>query len=117
MVQRRLVEHRQVPDVEVDRPDRQRHERVREDPQPLDVRYFRIGRSTGPVSPTTKQSGARSPIRMCWTMCTKKKSCSPIESTGEFSAITTSAIPSQKMSCRQRGTGVPRSASVRVRRA
>ena len=61
----------------------------------------------GPVSPATKQSGARSPSRTCWSMWTKKKSCSPSSSTGELSATTTSPIPSQKRNWRAAGDRQP----------
>src|SRR3982750_865929 len=49
-------------------------------------------------------------------MWTKKRSSSPISSIGEASAANTSAIPLQNASRRHRGTGVPRTASVRTRR-
>ena len=66
VVQRRLVEERDVPDVEVDGPDRQRDERVARGSRSLsNGRIASTGRSTGPVRPATKQSGARSPSRMC----------------------------------------------------
>ena len=52
----------------------------------------------------------------CWSMCMKKKCSSPSASIGELSASTTSAIPVQKLTRRQTGTGWPRAASVRVRR-
>ena len=51
----------------------------------------------------------------CWIMCTKKKCSSPSASIGELSASTTSPMPAQNDTCRTRGTGVPRRASVRDR--
>ena len=66
VVQRRLVEERDVPDVEVDRPDRQRDVRVARG-----CAACRTAGSRAPAAaparsgPTTKHSGARSPSRMC----------------------------------------------------
>ena len=97
-----------MPDVEVERPDGQRDERVGEDPQALDAGQLRApGRRIGPESPATKQSGARSPSMTCCSMWMKKKCSSPSASIGESSANTTSAIPVQKLACFQRLTGWP----------
>ena len=91
-----------MPDVEVDRPDRQRDERAARGSRSLsNGRIASTGRSTGPVRPATKHSGARSPSRMCCVMWTKKKSVSPSSSIGELIASTSRKIPSQKRNCRQ----------------
>ena len=108
VVQRRVVEERDVPDVEVDAPRaaaRRAGARARAAARRRGARA--PGRSIGPVSPATKQSGARSPRITCCIMCRKKKCSSPSASIGELSASTTSAIPVQKHDCRQPGTGWP----------
>ena len=56
----RLVQRRDVPDVEVERPQRERDDRVGEEAQPADQRIRSTGASSGPVSPRTSSSAARS---------------------------------------------------------
>ena len=51
VMQRRLVEDRQVPEVEVDRPDRERHERVGEEAEPVDRLQREHGPEHGPRQP------------------------------------------------------------------
>ena len=108
VLQRGLVGGRQVPDEEVDRPQRQRDERVGEDAEPLDRAELQDRPQERPVSPATMQSGARSPSRTCWSMWNEKSRSSPSQSTGETVARSSSASPIAKRSCRQSGTGAPR---------
>ena len=48
------------------------------------------GRRIGPVSPASRQSGARSPMTTCWSMWKLKSSRSPIAAIGEAKASTRS---------------------------
>ena len=79
-------------------------------------RQTSTGRRIGPVRPARSARGARSPSRTCWSMW-KLNSCSPIACTGETSAASRRRIPVANETSRQAGTRVPRSASVRTRRA
>ena len=55
VVQRRLVEVRQMPDVEVERPERQRDQRMAEDAQPADVGQRQHGPQDRPGQPRHDQ--------------------------------------------------------------
>ena len=116
VVERRLVGDRQMPEQEVRRPDREGDVgRVRKRSR-ITAGSASTGRSSGPVSPATKHSGARSPSRMCWIMWTKKNCFSPSSWIGEATAMNARKRPSPKTSRRQSSTGVPRAARVAARR-
>src|SRR5439155_1134892 len=74
------------------------------------------GRRIGPVSPASSASGARSPSSTCCNMW-KENIRPPSACTGDTNATSSVRMPSANSATRQRGTGVPRSRSVRTRGA
>ena len=90
VAQRRLVEDRQVPDVQVDRPQREGDQRMREHAQAVEeARCCRIGAISGPVRPSTISSAAMSPSSRCSIMCTYSRSWLAEPSEVSAAAITT----------------------------
>ena len=103
-----LVERREVPEVEVERPDRQRDRagcRARRSQE--NGRRASSGCRIGPVSPSAISRPARSPISRCWTMWATTIS-SATSASGGRSATSSSTIPAPNETWRQTSTGVPR---------
>ena len=108
---RRLIERRDVPDVEDRRPERERDDRVCQSARiQRSQRIASSGCSIGPVRPSTISSAAMSMISRCWTMWPTISS-SASASSGEAIATASTAIPAAKQASRQLGSGRPASAS------
>ena len=109
-----LVERRDVPEEEVERPEREGDGRVGEDLSRSKKRIARIGCSSGPVRPRTSSRVAMSPISRCSPMwaITSSSAMWPI---GENRATTIISRPAAKQAWRQTGTGRPFAARVSAR--
>ena len=89
VAQRGLVEDRQVPDVQVDGPQREGDAGCESARRRSNSRMRRIGASSGPVRPSTINSAAMSPSSRCSIMCTYSSSWLAAPSEVSAAPITT----------------------------
>ena len=105
MAKSRVIGGRQMPGGVRREPQRQRHGRMREQPNDR-ARPRRAARPAG--TPSTTSAGAHSAKTTFWSRCALSSDVVASESRGVTTAASTSSRPPPKHASRQRGTTSPR---------